>query len=673
MIFCRTKISKNSKIAISNRQCTTNTRLTSLNFIVDDDWSDMKRNASTAGRKSVQLESDNTETNHQEEENGNFSGHWTIPLPSALSPSRLLRSKKLAPLVHSSTTTPLLRSKRRRPRQRVGNDDDGDDKSAFTPTDQLFGDASFLSPLRSNSRLNTVVNASVSQSAITSDSTRPEGLAGWFFGFMYEDSYEESFDYGDGDEDSNIATKSHNALNIAIFASYALTTAATALPILLIPTIGQDLLAEENEKSAFSSRAASSAVLGIACGKFLNAQVGDFLGARRTAFFYSILLAFALISLALAESATSATRACFYVEFFQSVQWPCVIVILGTHYSPPNHATQYENGIFLASIAARFGALAGIPFFSMVLERLNWRLTCLFGAWAAIVGSSIMYLYVMDSPTRINEPQNPLHPNLVQQVAILNPIKYPKRCLVVAMKVLYSVIANNILPSLRHILKSGTFWVVALAHTGSTMARTAERILGTYYYDTSFGYLDESSASGLAIYLSLGTILGLVIAGNLFTRKKEPQRKVLVTRLYMITIVACYSLAILAIPRLRRSVDSPDLILFFQVVCSLCMGFGISIMYSLIPGLVGSAYGPHKGSYIAYTDGVAFGVSSIVWNIVAGAVANGNPDGGGWAYGWAAVALMIVLCAILMVEFMEHYFVRPSGRRNGTYETILLA
>ena len=103
------------------------------------------------------------------------------------------------------------------------------------------------------------------------------------------------------------------------------------------------------------------------------------------------------------------------------------------------------------------------------------------------------------------------------------------------------------------------------------------------------------------------------------------------------------------------------------------MGFGISVMYSLIPGLVGSAFGPHRGSYIAYTDGVAFGVSSIVWKIVASAVANGNPEGGGWAYGWAAVALLIVLCAILMVEFMEHYFVRPSGRRNGTYETILLA
>jgi len=32
-----------------------------------------------------------------------------------------------------------------------------------------------------------------------------------------------------------------------------------------------------------------------------------------------------------------------------------------------------------------------------------------------------------------------------------------------------------------------------------------------------------------------------------------------------------------------------------------------------------------------------------------------------------------VLCAILMVEFMEHYFVKAHGKRNGYYETIIFA
>jgi len=39
-------------------------------------------------------------------------------------------------------------------------------------------------------------------------------------------------------------------------------------------------------------------------------------------------------------------------------------------------------------------------------------------------------------------------------------------------------------------------------------------------------------------------------------------------------------------------------------------------------------------------------------------VEEGNATGSGWAYGWAAVALLVIFCGILMVEFMEHYFVR---------------
>jgi MFS family permease len=635
----------------------------------------MKKNVPT-GRIFKEFESNDRETDY-DGETSTFSSPWKIPLPSKRSPSHRNHTRLLSPFSHSSRT-PLLRPIHRQAKRHDGDQDSGlgngdDDDSRFMPTSHLFGDLRFLSPRVSNSNIDNPRNVSTAPSALTVDTVRPEGLAGWFFGFMYEDSYNESFDFDEDDDGSKVATNIWNPLNMTIFASYALTTAAQSLPILLIPAIGQDFLEEDNEKSAFSSHAASSAVLGIACGKFLSGQVADFLGARRTSSVYSILLAVALLSLALSQSATSATTACFYVEFFQSVQWPCIIVILGTHYSPPNHATQYENGIFLASIASRFGALVGIPVFSILLRRFNWRLACLFGAWMAAIGSSIMFLYGKDSPSRTNDPQNPLHPNLLQQVAILDPIKNPKRCLVVSVKVLYAIIANNILPSFRHVLKSGTFWIVALAHTGSTMARTAERILGTYFHDTSNGYVDEDEGGGLAIFLSLGTILGLVVAGKLFTQRKERQRKMLVSRLYMVTIVACYALAVLAIPRLRQIVDSPDLILFFQVVCSVFMGFGISVMYSLIPGLVGSAFGKHRGSYIAYTDGVAFGVSSVVWKVVASAVTNGNAEGGGWAYGWAAVALLIVLSAILMVEFMEHYFVRPSGRHSGTYETMIFA
>lgn len=596
---------------------------------------------------------------------------WKIPLPS-----RSVRSSRQNDSARSSAASLLLPRRQRQGKQQqqhsmpyrdnpVGGSGSRNDLiNNVSSTGLLFGDATLQSTRigsrnfpgneTNHSNVSSIFKSVATRTDVvhSSEYHRPNGLAGWFFGFMYEETYNESFDYADDDRDlqGEDPTRVWNTLNIALFASYTLTSAATALPILLIPSISQEFVDANynNDAWAFTSRAASSALLGSACGKFLNGPVVDVYGARRTSSLYAMVMAAALIGLAVSRTAAGLSTASFFVEFFQSVQWPSVIVVLATHYRPPLHK-QYESGIYLTSIGARLGALMGIPLFSVLLRQFHWRIVCLIGAWVAMIGSSIMYLFVTDSQEGVDEPQNPLHHHLLQQLATVKMCQNPKQCLLVGSKVVHSLILNNIVPSFRHVLLSGTFWIVALAHTGSAMVRTSERIMESYYLDTSMGYLSEKQAGGLSVSVSMGTILGLAIAGKMFAQRKERQQKQLVSRLYVMTISACYFLAILAIPQLRYKISSPELILFFQLLSSLVMGFGIAVMYSLIPGLVGSAFANHKGLYFSYTDGVANGISSLVWTYVAGAVENGNPDGGGWAYGWAAVALLIVLCAILMV------------------------
>ena len=98
-------------------------------------------------------------------------------------------------------------------------------------------------------------------------------------------------------------------------------------------------------------------------------------------------------------------------------------------------------------------------------------------------------------------------------------------------------------------------------------------------------------------------------------------------------------------------------------------------MFYQIPGLVASTFGNSKGLFASYVDGAGYAMASVVWKIVATTVST-DTAGTGWAYGWAVVALLLILCAILMVEFMEHFFVRPSLRHQqgfGAYETIMLA
>jgi MFS family permease len=502
-----------------------------------------------------------------------------------------------------------------------------------------------------------------------------------------DDAYDDSDDWEDDDDDydddeSNRSGSTWNVLNMALFVAYGLTSATTTLPVLVVPNLGQELLphtamitgadydANAGESgnvdiSAFISRCASCAVLGVACGKLLNAPLPDVVGARRTSSICAALLSVPLLLLSLSSSVGAVTLACFLTEYIQSVQWPCVIVLLSVHYNRPNQRMQYQNGIYLTSIASKLGSLVAVPLFSSLLRQFHWRIVCLVGAWLAILSSSVMYLYVMDSPTETNQPQNALQPHLAQQLSTVNPFKGPRQAWVTIGIIAQSIFLNNLLPSLRHILTSWTFWVVALSHTGSSLISSSQRILGTYFYDTSLGYLpDAQSAGSLVIFLPLGTIFGLAIAGNIFAHRKGKNRKRLVTRLYILSIVSCYVLSILSIPRLRYAVDSPDLILFVQVVASLAMGFGIAVMSSVIPGLASAAFGNHRGFYTAYTDGVAYGISSMVWRIVATSVENGNSEGGGWAYGWAAVALLVVLSAVLLIECWS---VLPAlnGRSSG--------
>ncbi|GKZ00326.1 hypothetical protein MPSEU_000985500 [Mayamaea pseudoterrestris] len=557
-------------------------------------------------------------------------------------------------------------------------------------------------------------------------------LSHFFFGFLYDSDDDNQADIDGDDEDvldeilidsyllsststgSITWTKHLNALNLSLFGALFLSSLASVVPVALVPVLSQF----STESTSFAPQAASAAVLGTAFGKILNGPVGDLVGARKTTLIYNALLAVSLLGLACAQNPSQALAACFLVEFTSSVQWPCCIIILATHYmrktgkrNNQNRRNQsfrndvhgmstssnsnYEGAIYVTSLASRLGSLVGIPVSSMLLRsyNLHWRVMALIGAWMAAVGTSVVYLYIQDSPIAQDEPQNPVDPELLakwfpeyyhgrqrQREQALGDAyakqqqqmpHQPTMNLSLAIGLLWFIVRSNVVPSVKHLLRSGTFWSVALAHTGSSVVRSSERILGTYLADTSTATLSESRASGLAVCLSVGTLVGLVVAGSMFARRTERQRKWLVSKLYLVTIVACYVLALLAIPAVRRVLNEPGMVTVFQTLAVVAAGFGIAVQFYHIPSLVGATFGRDKGLFSAYTDGFAYGVASILWHIVGHVVSHGNPEGGGWAYGWAAVALLMIPSSLLMVEFMEHFFCRP--RHKGSYETIIFA
>jgi len=547
-----------------------------------------------------------------------------------------------------------------------------------------------------------------------------------------------------------------NRLNAALFAGGVLLSAATTVPITLVPTMALSLAGTNDDEewnyapyynletlevydesgtkkrwipfrirrrrrsggggggdrrvsasSVFAARLTSVVTLVTAFGKFLNGVLVDVAGARRLLILYGICTCVSLVGLSYSATPNWAIGCCASVEFFSSINWSAGIVILGAHYGMNGDGSngRFERGLYVTSLACRCGSLLAIPLSSLLIKwtDFTWRGIAGLAACAALGGVGVFYFYLTDSPGKAHDPQNPIrttprssgedgaahrpyHPSFHSWSAPQPSV--PQRA--ASFAGFCSAVFYTVLPSLRAILGSRVFWAVATAHAGATMVKSSDRILGTYFRDTSFGEVAESKAGAMTVFLSLGMLGGLLVGGKAFARAADSEQgrvldrqgqsplidaaqvgtKNMIAFFYCLSICMCYVLSFLAMPFVRRSLHLPALVLILQVLASLGLGFGVAVQFYHIPAIVGATYGKNRGLYIAYTDGIAALVSSIVWRIVGGAVEEGNPEGGGWAYGWAAVALLLVVCGTLMVKIVELYFVGGGWRHDKPKEHV---
>ncbi|KAL3784535.1 hypothetical protein HJC23_012170 [Cyclotella cryptica] len=546
-----------------------------------------------------------------------------------------------------------------------------------------------------------------------------------------------------------------NKLNTTLFVGHALLSAATSVPVTLVPTMARSLAGTTDEEwtyytfdggitslevydeygvrrrwipfrirgsrtsssssggggggvmttaSSFASRLAVIVTFATALGKFVNGLLVDISGARRLVVVYGLCTFLALLGLRSSRTSNGAIACCAAIEFFSSVFWPCAIVVLGAHYgisdvSRGNGAGpsdgRFERGINITSIASRCGSLLAMPVSSLLLKwtSYDWRDIAGFAAVSALMGVFVFYLFLTDSPGKLHDPQNPIRtiPHAYPPWSTNSTMSHR------AVTFLTSAI-HTVLPSLRIVLMSRVFWVMSAAHAAATMVKSSERVLGTYYCDTSYGMATEGKAGAMTVFLPAGMLGGLIFGGRAFARAADEERaldnarnyavaspqsagnlaeislidatqlrpKNMIAFLYCLAICMCYMLSFLAMPFIRRALGLPEIVLILQVLVTAGLGAGVAVQYYHIPAVVGATYGNNRGLYQAYTDGVAALVSSAVWRIVGRAVEEGNPEAFGWAYGWAAVALLLILCGTLMVGIMEVYFVGGGWRHHLT-------
>ena len=492
-----------------------------------------------------------------------------------------------------------------------------------------------------------------------------------------------------------------------------------------------------SSSSIFASHLTSTVTLVTAFGKFINGPLVDVAGARRLLLIYGTCTSLALMGLRYSSTPGWAIGCCAAVEFFSSINWPagivrslvCVMlllcvpfshphmismfyfltkVILGAHYGMNGNNEsngRFERGLYVTSLACRCGSLLAIPLSSLLIKwtGLTWRGVAGLASCASFLGVVVFYLYLTDSPGKVHDPQNPIRTkpqsnNSSNNVPSARHNAYhpsfhtwstPQQSMYEKAKMFCSSVFYTVLPSIKAILSSRVFWVIAIAHAGATMVKSSDRILGTYFRDTSFGVVTESKAGAMTVFLSLGMLGGLLVGGKAFVKAADSEQgrhntlnnpeshsltdavqvgtKNMIAFFYCLSICSCYMLSFLAMPFVRRALHLPVLVLILQVLTTLGLGFGVAVQYYHIPAIVGATYGQNRGLYTAYTDGVAALVSSIVWRIVGGAVEEGNPQGGGWAYGWAAVALLLVFCGTLMIKMVELYFVGGGWHHEAVH------
>jgi hypothetical protein len=483
-----------------------------------------------------------------------------------------------------------------------------------------------------------------------------------------------------------VSSSSWNQLNIAIFVAYSLSVASVAVPITLASVIATDVTASQHNadesEASFASKMTSSAVLGTSLGKFINGGLGDVFGARRTLVVYSILGGLSLLLLSISYRPENILFAGALIEFFQSVQWPCLTIMLTSHYGTHlnantrkggreepvalqncNSTTKYETAINIVALSSRFGAIISIPFCSMLLRKTNlsWRKLCRGGSFVSLASTLIYWIYTRDSPSKLHDPINPppsLSGGISQRRKSIHSVGF------FLLSSLH-VVNSTILPSLRTILSSGTFWTVSLAHTGGSIVRSSERLLGTFFENTSDGTVSKLESGEYPVVMAFGLITGLMIWGTQFSHlvvADAPQqsyaRVYMIQWLYALAVGMCLVISLLAMP-IIRDVLNPTFAWGLKVLSCFILAASLAVQYYHIPPMVASSFYTNEnhrgpvGLYVSYTDGVACAISSFLIRTLGRIVQNGNPKGYGWAFCWGDIAIVIAATGGMMVHYLR--------------------
>lgn len=242
-------------------------------------------------------------------------------------------------------------------------------------------------------------------------------------------------------------------LDASIFLTYFCSSVAMSLPILLLPMAASEFSTATTSTSSLVVSVTSKALLGGAVGKFINGFLCQEFGGKPCSVFHLMGTAVCSLFFSMATTPTSLGMAHAGIEFFVSIQWTALSVILAQHYS--QDAASFSKGITTLSLASTCGQLVAKFGGVSLLQTMDWRMVAQLGAVVALLGSCLVGTLVSERPsTKIIGQQKPVS---------------------------LDKLVGNITESARAVLSNPLFWGIASAHAMSMIARSSDRILGEFF------------------------------------------------------------------------------------------------------------------------------------------------------------------------------------------------
>jgi MFS family permease len=430
-------------------------------------------------------------------------------------------------------------------------------------------------------------------------------------------------------------------LEMALFFTYACNTFALSLPVILMPMVAAEHSISMGPKltaGMFIAAAASISTLGGGVGKVINGFVCQRIGGRQSASIY--LMGMGVFSLLLSVNTSAACVGWILagLEFCASMQWTAHSILLLNHYE--HRPIRFAAGMTTLSMASTFGiilAKIGGPALLHIIP--SWRALCRMAAGVAVVGGLLAQSLITEWPAEASRQSNSNA-----------PLPFSKRKS--SMKSSRSSTAKsngNLRQTFRHVLGSRLFWQAGVAHAFTSMARTSEKVLGSFFQDTTA--LSGSLCGGLTAFLTLGFLHGVTKGKAFHALQDAPSKSRMLRRAYTRAVMSAVGLALCANTWLTDILFPSKMVLAgVAALLSATMASSLSIQYYQIPTIVSNTFGENKAVCLSLLDALAFFLSAPF--LAATGQIVGRLGDYGWSTALTMLATLFVVGGFLLVDIL---------------------